>query len=145
MLTIKRSNLKMLSVATGLLFTAAIYYSMHYLIPWEWNAPGIGRLPQEIVHGFLAEAYDEGKGAKASRDYFSPSVHDTAPQAQDRRDGSPIPHEIRKVVAQGANVVVFQRIGAARGEPAADAIDVFETRNGRIVRRERYLTRFAGA
>lgn len=142
MVTVRRSTLRLLTIALGLLFTAGIYYSMHYRIPWEWNAPGIGKLPQEIVRGYLAEAYDRGQGAKAVRDYFSPQIVDNAPHAQDSRDGAPIPHEIRTMFGQGAQVVVIHRIGAARGAPVADVIDVFETRNGRITRRDRFLTSF---
>ena len=126
MITVRRTHLNLLKIALGLMFTAGIYYSMHYRIPWDWEAPGIGKLPTEIVRGFMAEAYGKGAGAKASRDYF-------------------LPHEVRKIVAQGMNVVVFHRIGPARGEPAADIIDVFETRNGRIVRRDRFPTRFTAS
>jgi hypothetical protein len=142
MIIVKRSSLRLVTVAIGLLFTAGIYYTMHYRMGWDWNAPGIGRLPQEIVRGYLAEAYDKGDGAKAAHDYFSPDIVDKAPQAQDRRDNMPVPHEIRMMVGQGARVVVFHRIGPAAGEPAVDAVDLFETRNGRIVRRERFLTSF---
>ena len=143
MFTLKRSNLRLATIALGLLFTAGIYYSMHYRIPWDWHAPGIGKLPQEIVRGFLTEAYDKGQGAKAVRDYFSPEVKDNAPEAQDRRDGPPMPHEIRTMIGQGTKVIVIHRVGPARGEPVIDVIDLFETRDGRIVRRERFLTRFA--
>ncbi|RYE04094.1 MAG: hypothetical protein EOP61_01875 [Sphingomonadales bacterium] len=142
MVTMKRSSLRLLTIAIGLLFTAGIYYSMHYRIPWEWNAPGIGKLPQEIVRGYLAEAYDRGQGAKAARDYFAPQVVDNAPEAQDRRDGAPMPHEIRTMFGQGAQVVVIHRIGATRGQPVTDVIDVFETKGARITRRERFPTRF---
>lgn len=143
MFTVKRSNLKLLSVAVGLLFTAGIYYSMHYRIPWEWNAPGIGKLPREIVSGYLTEAYDRGQASRAVRDYFSPDIVDNVPRAQDPGDGDPIPHQIRMIVGQGATVVVLHRLGPSPRQPLTDAIDIFETKNGRIVRRDRYLTSFA--
>ena len=95
MFTVRRANLDLLKIALGLIFTAGIYYSMHYRIPWEWEAPGIGKLPTEIVRGFMAEAYDTGAGAMASRDYFAPKAVDNASRAQERRDGSPMPHEVR--------------------------------------------------
>ncbi|MCW3837006.1 hypothetical protein ACFQ1E_13400 [Sphingomonas canadensis] len=142
MVTVKRSSLRLVSIALGLVFTAAVYCTMHYGFPWDWKAPGTGKLPREIVAGFMAQAYDRGRGAQAVRDYFVPGAADDAPGAQDRRDGVPIPHEIRSVVAQGTTVVVFHRIAAARGEAAADVIDLFVTVNGRIIRRERYPTRF---
>jgi hypothetical protein len=142
MFTVKRSSLKALSICLGLLFTAGFYYFFHYRLPWDWDAPGTGRLPQEIVRGFMAEAYEEGRGASAVQNYFSPQVADAAPEAQDRRNGDPIPHEVLSVVAQGQTIVVIHRIAASRGQPALDVIDVFETNRGRIVKRERYLTNF---
>lgn len=139
MITVRRSTLKLLSIAIGLIFTAGIYNSMHNGIPWDWNAPGTGKLPREIVRGFMAQAYDRGDGAGAVRDYFAKDAVDNVVQAQDRRSGAPIPHQVGRVVGEGLTVVVFHRIGAARGEPASDVVDVFETRNGRIVRRERHI------
>lgn len=143
LLRVKRSTLRLLSIAIGVLFTAAIYYSMHYRIPWDWESPGLGRLPVEVVNGFLDEAYERGQGADAVRDYLAPDILPASVAPHERANGEPIPHELRQVVAQGLVVVAFQRIGAARGEPATDAIDVFEVRDGRIVRRERYRTQFA--
>ena len=58
MITVSRAKLRLLSISIGLLFTAAIYYTMHNNPRWDWSAPGVGRLPQEIVHSFLHEAYD---------------------------------------------------------------------------------------
>lgn len=142
MISVRRSTLRLWSIGIGLLFVAAVYYSMHYRLPWDWNAPGNGKLPQDIVGSFLHEAYDEGRGAAAVRDYFAPTAIDLAPDAADRRDGAPIAHQIRATVAQGLTVVVFHRIAPARGEPGLDAIDVFHTKDGRILRRERYPTSF---
>lgn len=143
MISVRRSTLRILSIAIGVLFTGAIYYSMHYRIPWDWDAPGLGRLPREIVGSFLEEAYGNGRGADAVHDYFAPEIVPQGVAPQERTNAQPIPHEVRSIVAQGLNVVVFHRIGAARGQPATDAIDVFEVREGRVIRRERYRTTFA--
>src|SRR6187401_2838092 len=102
----RRSSLRLLSIAIGVLFTAAIYYSMHYRIPWEWDAPGIGKLPEDVVSGFLDEAYGEGNGAQAVRDYFAPAIVPLAVAPQERGDAAPVPYEVRSVVAQGLTVVV---------------------------------------
>lgn len=142
MITLSRAKLRLLSIAIGLLFTAAIYYTMHYNPRWDWTAPGVGRLPQEIVRSFLHEAYDKGRGATAARDYFAADAQDNAPDAQDRRDGSPMPHQIRSVIAQGMTVAVLHRIDPVRGETQRDVIDIFHLKDGRIARRERYLTQF---
>lgn len=142
-LKVNRLTLRLLSIALGILFTAAIYYSMHYRTPWDWGSPGLGRLPVEVVNAFLDEAYERGQGADAVRNYLAPDVLPAGVAPHERANGEPIPRELRQVVAQGLIVVTFQRIGAARGEPATDAIDVFEVRDGRIVQRERYRTEFA--
>lgn len=142
MVTVKRSSLRVLSIALGLLFIAGFYYFFHYRLPWDWDAPGTGRLPREIVSGFMYEAYDNGRGAGAASDYFASDGVDNVPLAQDRQDGAPIAHEVLSVIAQGQTVVVIHRIGPARGELAIEAIDVFVTNRGRIVSRQRYLTEF---
>lgn len=143
MVTASRNSLKLFSIAIGLLFTGAIYYTMHYNPRWDWTAPGVGKLPQEIVRDFMREAYDQGKGGAAQVRYFARDAADNASGAQDRRDGDPMPHEIRNVIAQGMTVAVVHRVAAGRGEPAADVIDVFRIKNGRIAQRDRYLTSFA--
>lgn len=142
MVAVRRSSLNLLSIGVGVLFTCAIFYTMHYNPRWDWTAPGVGKLPREIVEAFLDESYGKGRGADAVHDYFSPKTIDNVADAQERRNGVPMPDTILRIVAQGQEVVVFHRIGAARGEPAADVIDDFVTADGRIMRRERYPTRF---
>lgn len=143
MATASRSSLKLLSIATGLLFTGAIFYKMHYNPRWDWTALGIGQLPQTIVGDFMYETYERGHGAMARESYFAADVIDNAANAWDASDGAPIPHEVHQIVAQGMTVAVIHRIGAARGQPEADAIDVFQIKDGRIVRRDRYSSQFA--
>lgn len=143
MITASRRGLNWLSIGIGLLFAAAIYYTMHYNPRWDWTAPGIGKLPRQIVGEFMDEAYAKGRGGAAHQSYFAKGAVDNAPTAQDRRDGAPVPHDVREVVAQGMTVAVTHRIAPARGEAAKDVIDVFRIKDGRIVRRDRYLTKFA--
>ncbi|OYW47966.1 MAG: hypothetical protein B7Y36_08530 [Novosphingobium sp. 28-62-57] len=143
MVTVSRNSLKLLSIGIGLLFTAAVYYTMHYNPRWDWSAPGVGKLPRDIIAQFMDQAYDKGQGGTAQQSYFAKDAMDNAPAADDRRDGAPVPHEIRDVIAQGMTVAVIHRIGPARGNPQLDVIDVFRIKDGRIVRRDRYPTRFA--
>ena len=143
MITVRRSSLKLLSIGIGLLFTATVYYTMHYNPRWDWSAPGIGKLPRQIVSEYMDEAYTKGRGGAAHRNYFAKDAVDNVPAAQGRRDGAPVPHDVRDVIAQGMVVAVVHRIAPARGEPAMDVIDVFRIKDGRIVRRDRYPTQFA--
>lgn len=143
MITASRASLKALSIGIGLLFTGAVYTTMHNNPRWDWTAPGVGKLPRDIVAEFMDRAYAQGQGGTAQLSYFAKDAVDTAPTAQDRRDGAPIPHQVRQVIAQGMTVAVIHRIAPARGEPGQDVIDVFTIKDGRIARRERYSTRFA--
>jgi hypothetical protein len=145
MIRVRRRWLELLSIAIGLLFTAAVYQTMRHNPRWDWSAPGVGQLPRDVVAGFMREAYDGGRGGTASRDYFARDAKDNAADAADRSDGAPIPHGIRAVVGQGATVIVFHRIGASRGQPQTDVIDRFDIKDGRIARRERFVTRFDDA
>ena len=142
MIRVNRASLKLLSIAIGLLFTAAVYHTMHNNPRWDWTAPGIGKLPQEVVRGFLHEAYAKGRGGTAAKGYFATDAKDNASTAQDRRDGPPIQHDVRSIIAQGMNVAVVHRIAPARGEPQSDVIDIFRIKEGRIIQRDRYLTSF---
>jgi hypothetical protein len=140
MITVSRSSLKLLSIAIGLLFTVAVYYTMHYNPRWDWTAPGVGKLPQQIVRAFMDETYAKGRGATAHRTYFAEDAVDNVAAPEDR---SPVSDDVREIIAQGMTVAVVHRMMPAHGEPAVDAIDVFQVKDGRIVRRDRYPTSFA--
>lgn len=142
MITASRRSLRLLSIGIGLLFTGAVYTTMHDNPRWDWTAPGVGKLPRDIVAEFMDRAYAQGQGGTAQQSYFAKDAADNAPAAQDRRDGPPIPHQVRQVIAQGMTVAVIHRIGPARGEPEMDVIDVFTIKDGRIAARTRYPTRF---
>lgn len=142
MIEVSRIRLRILSIAIGLLFTAVVYQAMHDNPRWDWTARGIGKLPREVVGDFMQQAYAKGRGGSAALDYFTTGAEDNAQNAQDRRDGNPIPHDVRSVIGQGMTVIVFHRIGPARGEPQLDVIDRFEVKDGRIARRDRFVTRF---
>ncbi|WP_374595140.1 hypothetical protein [Sphingosinicella sp.] len=140
MITASRSSLKLLSIGIGLLFTVAVYYTMHYNPRWDWTAPGVGKLPQQIVRDFMDETYARGQGAAAHGSYFAKDAVDNVAAPQDR---APVAHEVREIIAQGMTVAVVHRMMPVHGEPAVDAIDVFQIKDGRIIRRDRYLTTFA--
>ena len=114
MITVSRTSLRLLSIAIGLLFTGTVYYTMHYNPRWDWTAPGIGQLPRDIVHGFMADAYGRGQGAAAHRTWFAPNAADNAPGAADRQDGVPIGDDVRQIVAQLlGNAIRFNRPGGS--------------------------------
>lgn len=142
MITISRHSLYLLTIAIGLFLTVAVYYTMHTNPRWDWTAPGVGKLPRDMISEFMEQAYNMGQGGIAQQGYFSKDALDNAPNAEDRRNGEPISHEVLEVVAQGMTVIVFHRVGPARGEAARDLIDVFRIKDGRIVRRDRYPTKF---
>lgn len=141
-MTVSRTGLKLLSIVIGLLFTAAVLQTMHFNPRWDWSAPGVGKLPRDIVTDYMKLAYEQGQGGTAAKGYFAKDAKDNAADAQDRIDGSAIPHQVRSIIGQGMTVVVVHRIAAARGQPAMDVIDQFEIKDGRIARRDRYVTRF---
>ncbi|MPM65095.1 hypothetical protein SDC9_111987 [bioreactor metagenome] len=134
---IKTKTFNTISVIVGLLLTAAVWHHMASNPRWAGdNGPGVGKLPREIVAGFMKQAYDDGKGAQAVARYMAPKSVDLAMDAADRKDGAPIKHTIRRVVAEGLNVVVWHCIDDASG-PSMETVDFFRTRDGRIVDRAR--------
>ncbi|AKC72233.1 hypothetical protein MB84_08155 [Pandoraea oxalativorans] len=120
----------------GIALTCWIAYDLHFNTKWDWG-PGAGKLPVEIVQGFMSEAYGDGRGVQAAKDYFTPDAKDRNPLSADRKDGPPIRHDTLGVVAQGLSVAVHHCISAAGDDPALNAVDIFRTKNGRIVERTR--------
>jgi len=130
------------SICVGILITLSFTYSLHFNPRWYGNnGPGLGKLPRVIVLNYMKQAYDEGKGGEAARGYFSPKIVDHNPGSIELRDGPPIRHEIKQVIAEGLVVAVYHRVDAARGEPAIEVLDVFKTGayTGRIAERQRFF------
>lgn len=130
------------SICVGIVITLCFTYSLHFNPRWYGdNGPGVGKLPRVIVLDYMKLAYDKGQGATAARAYFETKTIDHNPGSIELHDGSPIPHEIRQVIAEGLVVAVYHRVQAARGERAIDVLDVFKTGayTGRIAERQRFI------
>ena len=137
LMQIKTRIFNAISVIVGLLLTAAVWHHMASNPRWAGDTgPGVGKLPREIVAGFMTMAYEDGKGAQAVSLYMGPKSVDLAMDAADRKDGAPIKHSVRRVVAEGLNVVVWHCIDDAAGQ-SMETVDFFRTRDGRIVDRVR--------
>ncbi|WP_349606159.1 hypothetical protein [Cupriavidus sp. DF5525] len=131
-----------ISICVGILITLSFTYSLHFNPRWYGDdGPGVGKLPRVIVLNYMKQAYDDGKGVEAARGYFSPKMVDHNPGSIELRDGPPIRHEIKQVIAEGLVVAVYHRVEAARGEPAIEVLDVFKTGayTGRIAERKRFI------
>lgn len=134
---IKTRTFNAITVIVGLMLTAAVWHHMASNPRWAGdNGPGVGKLPREIVSGFMKMAYEDGKGAQAVALYMAKNAVDLAPDAADRKDGAPLKHSIRRVVAEGLNVAVWHCIDAPNGQ-GMETVDFFRTRDGRIVERAR--------
>ncbi|QIL79623.1 hypothetical protein G7047_06700 [Diaphorobacter sp. HDW4A] len=134
---IKTRTFNALSAIVGIALTAAVAHNMATNPRWAGdNGPGVGKMPREVVAGFMKMAYEEGKGAQALALYTTSKTIDLAPDAADRKDGAPIKHSVRRVVAEGLNVVVWHCIDGSTGQ-SMETVDFFRTRDGRIVDRAR--------
>ncbi|QXZ09282.1 hypothetical protein KUF54_14825 [Comamonas sp. Y33R10-2] len=134
---IKKKTFNQIAVVVGLVLTAAVWHHMASNPRWaNDNGPGVGKLPREIVSGFMKMAYEDGKGEQAVKLYMNEKSVDLAPNAADRKDGAPLKHTIRRVVAEGVNVVVWHCIDGSDGK-SQEVVDFFRTRDGRIVDRAR--------
>jgi len=130
------------SIGVGIAIALSFAYSLHFNPRWYGdNGPGVGKLPRTIVLDYMKQAYDKGRGAEAAQGYFSPKMIDHNSGSIELRDGPPIRHEIRQVIAEGLVVAVYHRVEAVRGEPAVDVLDVFRTGayTGRIAERQRFV------
>ena len=135
---IKVKTFNTIAVLVGLALTASVGHSLATNPRWANDTgPGVGKLPRQIVGGYLQMAYDEGKGAEAASLYMTKEAIGDAKSAIDLADGPPLKHTIKWVVAEGLTVAVWHCIEAGRGDPATDVVDIFRTRNGHIVGRIR--------
>jgi hypothetical protein len=127
-----------LAVAAGLACTAAVWHHMATNPRWANDkGPGVGKLPREIVAGYLSKAYAEGRGAEAASLYMAKAAADAIRGGADAVDGPPLRSTVRRVVAEGLQVVVWHCIDAGRGQPALEVVDFYRIRDGRIVERLR--------
>jgi predicted SnoaL-like aldol condensation-catalyzing enzyme len=128
----------MKTALVGIVITALLAYKMHS--GQDWSA-GAGKTPRVYVADYLDMAYTQGMGVEAAQKYFLPTTVDHSPDSADRSDGPPIKHEIREIIADGMTVAVYHHIEAARNEAAMDVVDIYKTKKGRIVERQRVSQR----
>ncbi|MCA1246140.1 hypothetical protein [Massilia sp. MS-15] len=132
---ISDSKLNAVSVGLGLLLTAYVAQDLHFNPRWYGDTgPGVGKMPREVVAGYMDIAYGRGKVDEAARLYYTPKTLDATPHAPYRSDAGPLASTVRQVVAEGLNVVVHHCVEGAG--PAREVIDMFRTSNGRIAWRK---------
>lgn len=143
---IKDKTLNNISIVAGLLLTVYVAQNLHFNPRWYGdNGPGVGRLPREVVAGYMDIAYRKGQFTEAAKLYYTAKTVDVTPQAPYRADSAPLHSTVRQVVAEGLNVVVHHCIDATGEQPAREVVDMFRTGNGRIVWRKTIAQELNGA
>jgi hypothetical protein len=134
---IQDRTLNGISIALGLLLTAYVAQDLHFNPRWHGDdGPGVGKLPREIVAGYMDIAYRQGDPGRAATLYFAPKAIDVTPEAPYRADGQPLTSTVRQVVAEGLNVAVHHCVDAVADQAAHEVVDMFRTFNGRIMWRK---------
>jgi len=133
---ISDKRLNTLSVFAGLLLTAYVAQDLHFNPRWYGDTgPGVGKMPREVVAGFMDLAYGRGRLGEAAELYYTKKTVDVTPHAPYREEAGPLTSTVRQVVAEGLNVVVHHCVEGGGG-PAREVIDMFRTSNGRIAWRK---------
>lgn len=133
---IKTKHFEIASVLVGLALTANLAHDLATNPRWAGdNGPGVGKLPKQIVAGYLDTAYKAGGAGEAEKLYFTPKTKDLSPAAVDRQDGPAVTHHIRKVLGEGMVVMVYHCVGGERTGQASEIVDIFRTWNGRVAER----------
>ncbi|HBW63395.1 MAG TPA: hypothetical protein DEF75_13585 [Comamonas kerstersii] len=137
---IKKKTFNLISVLVGLGLTAAVAHDMATNPRWAGdNGPGVGKLPRDIVQGFMQTSYQDGQAALAIEQYMTPKTVDQGvPEAQ-KQNGQPVQQQIRRLLAEGLQVTVWHCLDLADGS-SQEVVDFFATRNGRIQERVRALS-----
>jgi hypothetical protein len=129
---ISDKKLNTISIFAGVLLTAYVAQDLHFNPRWYGdNGPGVGKMPREVVAGFMDKAYTDGRYTEATGLYYTRKTVDVTPDAPYRGDGAPLKSTVRQVVAEGLNVVVHHCVEGGSG-PAREVVDMFRTSNGRI-------------
>lgn len=135
MITDKQLN--SISIVVGLLLTGYVAQNLHFNPRWYGDTgPGVGKMPREVVAGYMDLAYGQGLGSEAAKLYYTPKTIDVTPQAVYRGEAAPLRSTVRQVMAEGLNVAVHHCVDAAASQPAHEVVDMFRTSNGRIVWRK---------
>lgn len=133
---IKTKHFEIGALLVGFALVANLAYDLHTNPRWAGdNGPGVGKLPKQIVAGYLDTAYKAGGADEAAKLYFSPKTKDLSPGAVDRKDGPAVTHYIRKVLGEGMVVMVYRCVGGERTGQASEIVDIFRTWNGRVAER----------
>ena len=133
---ISDKTLNTISIAVGLLLTAYVAQDLHFNPRWYGDrGPGVGKMPREIVAGYMDTAYGRGQVSTAAKLYYTRKTIDVTPDAPYRSDSAPLKSTVRLVVAEGLNVVV-QHCVEGDGNPPREVVDMFRTSNGRIAWRK---------
>ncbi|MGI4721142.1 MAG: hypothetical protein ACRYGO_07910 [Janthinobacterium lividum] len=129
---ISDKKLNTLSVFAGVLLTAYVAQDLHFNPRWYGDdGPGVGKMPREVVAGFMDTAYGRGRYTEATDLYYTKKTVDVTPHAPYRSDAGPLKSTVRQVVAEGLNVVVHHCVEGGDA-PAREVVDMFRTSNGRI-------------
>ena len=83
---------------TGLagLLTAYVAQNLHFNPRWYGDTgPGVGKLPREIVAGYMETAYGKGQVAEAAKLYYTRKTIDVTPDAPYRSDSRRSPRTPR--------------------------------------------------
>lgn len=137
MITDKKLNV--LSIALGVLLTGYVAQDLHFNPRWYGDkGPGVGKMPREVVAGYMSIAYGQGDPAQAAKLYHTPKTQDLSPDAVYRNPGAPVNSTVRQVLAEGLNVAVHHCVEASNGagQGAHELVDMFRTNNGRIMWRK---------
>lgn len=124
------------ALLVGVVLTGYLAHDLKTNPRWAGdNGPGVGKLPKQIVAGYLDAAYKDGGAGEAAKLYFSPKTKDLSPESVDRKDGPAVTHHVRKVLGEGMVVMVYHCVGGERTGQALEVVDIFRTWNGRLAER----------
>lgn len=134
---IDKKHFGIASVLMGLVFTGYLAHNLNTNPRWAGdNGPGVGKMPKQIVAGYLDAAYKDGGAEEAAKLYFTPKTNDLSPKAVDRLAGPAVTHHVRKVIGEGMVIMVHHCVSGERTGQALEIVDIFRTWNGRVAERK---------
>lgn len=129
--------MRILSIIVGAVFVYWIAHGLHTNPRWTWS-PGEGELPRDVVSLYMDKAYKQGKVDEAVELFYTPKTQDQVPAQNVLPEGKPFEPQVKRVIAEGFNVVVHYSVESGSGQ-ITEYVEIFNVRGGRITTRERII------
>lgn len=119
----------LIAIVAGILFTG--WMIADKVTTSDWRA-GAGLTPSQLMTDYMTMTYQEGRGADAAKKYHAANFVEHAPAMPESQNGAPLTHEVKEVLTDGITIGIRHKVGAGRGAPGGEFMDLYRIERGWI-------------